>query len=111
MDEQLLKGHLQLLVLGLLDEEPAHGYALAKRIKDRADGKLRLGEGTLYPLLYRLANKGWIRSCKEIGPTGKERKVYSVTRAGKRQLEAGRADWRELSWLMREFLGENWGKA
>ena len=108
MDEQLLKGHLPVLVLGIIEEAPVHGYALAKEIKRRGGRLLKTGEGTLYPLLYRLESQGLIASAWEIGPTGRDRKVYRITQAGRRRIAEGRADWLRLCNLMREFLGKEW---
>ena len=109
MDEHLLKGHLPALALGLIAERPMHGYALAREINDRAAD--RLGEGTIYPLLRRLETQGLIKGGWEDGPHGKPRKVYRLTPAGRRQLEAARADWRDLRFLVRRFLGAEWEKA
>jgi PadR family transcriptional regulator PadR len=107
----MLKGHLPVLVLGLVRDKPVHGYALAKEIKRRGAEKLRLGEGTLYPLLYRLEAQGLIRGRWERGTAGKSRKVYMITSAGRRKLRFSEAQWRDLRWLMRQFLGEEWEKA
>lgn len=104
MDRELLRGHLPVLVLAIVAEQPIHGYALAKQIKLRGGNLLKMGEGTLYPLLYRLESQGLIRAAWETGPTGKERKVYSVTKAGHRKIAEGRRDWQSLSKLVHTFL-------
>lgn len=104
MDKELLRGHLPVLVLAIVAERPIHGYALAKEIKLRGGSLLKMGEGTLYPLLYRLENQGFVRSEWETGPTGKERKVYRITRAGRRRIAEGRRDWQALSKLVGCFL-------
>ena len=106
MDGQLPKGHLPVLVIAIIEGGPIHGYALAKEIKRRGGHLLTMGEGTLYPLLYRLENQGLIASAWETGPTGKERKVYQITQLGRARLALGRADWLMTCALMREFLGE-----
>lgn len=72
---------------------------------------LRLGDGTLYPLLYRLERKGQIRSAWEKGPTGKDRKVYHITRSGLRQITDGLKKWHSLCHIMGEFMGEEWRTA
>lgn len=108
MDDQILRGHLPLLVLGLIGEEPRHGYGLAREIKRRGGTALRLGEGTLYPLLHRLERQGLIRARWEDGPRGKPRKVYRLCAAGRRRLQSGRNDWNALNRLVAEFLGPEW---
>lgn len=106
MDGQMLKGHLTLLVLAIIREKPIHGYAIAREIERRAGALLELGDGTLYPLLYRLESQGHVRGGWKRAATGKDRKVYTITRSGTRRLTEGRRDWESLSRLMREFLGE-----
>lgn len=108
MDEQLLKGHLPLLILGLLAEKPMHGYALAQEAKARAVGVLRMGEGTLYPLLHRLEDQECIRGSWENSPAGKQRKIYTITPKGRRKIMEGKGNWSRLSVLIKQFMGEDW---
>lgn len=110
MEQQFLRGHLPVLVLALLDERPMHGYGLAREIKKRGGDMLKLGEGTLYPLLYRLESEGAIAARWETGPRGKPRKVYHITRSGRRRLNAGRADWVQLQRAFKALLGEGWSR-
>lgn len=110
VDREILKGHLPVIVLGLLAESSRHGYAICQAVKERSRGALDLGEGTLYPLLYRLEAQGHIRGDWEQGDSGKPRKVYRITGSGRRLIRAHKADWARLRDLMREFLGEDWAK-
>lgn len=108
MNKEVLKGHLPVLVLAMLAERPRHGYAICKELKDRATGTLRLGEGTLYPLLYRLERQGEIRGEWETGQSGKPRKVYHVTASGRRQIRAHKTDLNVLVRLFTDVLGKDW---
>ena len=105
IDRELLKGTSATLVLALLAESPAHGYELAQRIKTRTEGILTLGEGTLYPLLYNLEEKGWIGSTWRSGTGQRRRRVYSVTSTGRKQLAKRTAQWRSLVTCMDLALG------
>ena len=105
---ELLKGHLPTLVMAILAEEPLHGYALCKEIEQRSGNALKVGEGTLYPLLYRLEEKGFLESKWEKIHTKKPRKVYKVTRSGLRFLKKQKAEWNLLFKLVGNFMGETW---
>lgn len=111
MNRELLKGHLPVMILGLLAEEPLHGYALCQRLRGRLGNRLALGEGTIYPLLYRLERQGRIKATWEAGPQGKPRKVYRITRSGQRLIQEHQADWRLLGQLFGEILGEDWAQS
>ena len=111
MDDQLIRWHLPVLVLGILDAKPMHGYALAREIKLRGGDKLSLGDGTLYPLLYRLEAQGHLRAKWTRAPNGKERKVYRTTSKGKKRLRQGREEWFRLNDVVKSLLGEDWNTA
>ena len=108
MDKEILKGHLPALVLGILAEQPRHGYAICKEIRTRGAEMLRLGEGTIYPLLYRLERQGHIRGEWQTGKSGKAQKIYRVTASGRRQIRAHDADWRLLMQVFRRLRGKDW---
>lgn len=100
----LLQGTLDLLILKTLALEPMHGWGVALRIQQISKEVLQIGQGSLYPALHRLEYKGWIQS--EWGPSENNRraKFYSLTRAGKKQLEAEVATWERLSTAIRLVL-------
>jgi PadR family transcriptional regulator, regulatory protein PadR len=100
-----LKGSLPLLVLHLLAERPAHGYELSRLIKQRSDGVLDFREGTLYPALHALEDKGWIAS-SEGSEQGRTRRSYRLTEAGHAALAGERAAWRRFSRAVDATLGE-----
>ena len=105
LDRELLKGATATIVLSMLSECPAHGYELARRVRSRSDGLLALGEGTLYPLLYSLEDKGWVEGRWERGRGKRRRRVYRITPSGRGQL-ADRADqWYALAGVMELVLG------
>jgi transcriptional regulator len=93
----LLQGTLDLLILKTLNKEPMHGYRIAAHIQELSDEVLRIEEGSLYPALYRLEQKGVIQS--EWGTTDNNRKAkfYKLTRKGRSELEAESASWERLS--------------
>lgn len=90
-----IKGHLDLLLLGVLDQAPGHGYSVITALRERTDGALELTEGAVYPALHRLEDVGLLASrWQQVG--GRRRRVYRVTPAGARALTAQRRDWRAL---------------
>lgn len=95
---QMKKGVLEMLVLGLVYEQPGHGYELLGRLAARSDGFLHTKEGTLYPILYRLEDDGFISSSWQTGGTVRTapKKIYTATAAGRSALLAMQAEWRAL---------------
>ncbi len=93
---ELLKGHLPTLVLSIVAAEPAHGYAIMQRLAVRSRGVFDLGQGAIYPLLYRLEAEGLIRS-RARTVNGRRRRVYAITAKGRRRLASGREQWRTFS--------------
>jgi transcriptional regulator len=93
----LLQGTLDLLILRTLALEPMHGWGIAQRIQQVSNDALQIGQGSLYPALHRLEYKGWVRA--DWGPSENNRraKYYSLTRAGKKQLQAEMASWERLT--------------
>jgi PadR family transcriptional regulator PadR len=93
---EALKGHLDLLLLAILERGPAHGYGLVEVLRDRSEGMFDLGEGTMYPALYRLERRGLVTSGWQT-VDGRRRRVYRLTRSGRGSLERRRAEWRAFS--------------
>jgi transcriptional regulator len=90
---ELLQGTLDLLILKTLTAGPMHGYAVAQRIQQRSDEMLVVEEGSLYPALYRMEEKGWIAGEWGKSENNRRAKFYSLTQAGRRQLEEETAIW------------------
>ena len=93
----LLQGTLDLLILKTLSLEPKHGWAIAKRIQQISNEVLQVQQGSLYPALHRLEQQGWITANWAESETGRQAKFYSLTDAGKHQLEIETANWSRLS--------------
>jgi PadR family transcriptional regulator PadR len=92
----LLQGTLDLLVLKTLSWGPAHGYAVARWIEQLTGEVLRIGEGSLYPALHRLEEKGWLASTWQLSSTKRRTKVYRLTPAGRQQLRAEAGAWTQF---------------
>lgn len=101
LPRQVAKGGASTLVLSLLAERPMYGYELVQTIQDRSGGLLTFGEGTVYPILYAMRDKGYLRSVSEESEEGRARRVYHVTPDGLAALDAYRAEWQRLTEGMR----------
>jgi PadR family transcriptional regulator, regulatory protein PadR len=99
-----LKGHLDLLLLASLAGEPAHGYALVERLRERSDGAFDLSEGTVYPALYRLEHARLLSSRWAV-VGGRRRRVYSLTQRGRDALAAQRREWVSFTAAVRGVVG------
>src|SRR5580692_3534837 len=93
----LVQGTLDLLILKTLSLEAMHGWAIAKRIQQVSGEVLQVQQGSLYPALHRLEQQGWIRAKWAESETGRQAKFYSLTAAGRKQLEAEITNWARLS--------------
>jgi transcriptional regulator len=93
----LVQGTLDLLILKTISLERKHGWAIAKRIEQISADELKVPQGSLYPALHRLEQQGWITAEWRTTETGREAKFYSLTRAGRKQLERELAQWDRLS--------------
>ena len=93
----LLQGTLDMLVLRALQLEPMHGWGITERIEQWSESVLQLGQGTLYPALYRLERQGLIQSEWDVTANNRRARFYSLTRAGRRQLNDELAQWRRMS--------------
>jgi transcriptional regulator len=93
----LVQGTLGLLILKTLSLEPKHGWAIAKRIQQISNEVLQVQQGSLYPALQRLEQQGWVRSKWGETDTGRQARFYSLTAAGRSQLEKEREMWARLS--------------
>jgi PadR family transcriptional regulator len=92
MKAETLKGHLDTLVLAVLADEPLHGYAVIEALRRRSEGAFELAEGTLYPVLHRLEADGLLASSWSEA-AGRRRRVYRLTRNGRRALARRREEW------------------
>ncbi len=105
MKADAIRGHLDSLILAVLESEPLHGYAIIEALQVRSDGELDLPTGTVYPALRRLESAGYLDSAwSEVG--GRKRRTYRLSRAGRKALAARRAEWRVFSSVVGGVLGE-----
>ena len=93
----LVHGTLDMLILKTIAMEPKHGWAIAKRIQQVSREELQVQQGSLYPALHRLEQQGWIKADWRTSETGREAKFYSLTRAGRKQMEKELENWNRLS--------------
>jgi PadR family transcriptional regulator len=102
---ELLQGTLDLIVLRALDTMgPQHAYGLAARLEQVAEHPLMLNQGTLYPALVRLEQRGWIKGNWQKSENNREAKYYSITKSGSRALVAQTDRWRRLAGLVDKLL-------
>ena len=94
---EILRGTLDLLVLQALSGETMHGYGVARWIEVATNDALAVGEGTLYPALHRLEERGWIRAKWGVSVNNRRAKFYSLTPKGRRRLEVEAASWRRYA--------------
>jgi DNA-binding PadR family transcriptional regulator len=95
MRSEALKGHLDSLILAVVASGPMHGYAIIEELKRRSGGALALPEGTVYPALHRLEGAGLLASSWSDG--ARRRRVYRLTRSGRRELGIRRSEWRDFA--------------
>ena len=93
----LLQGTLDLLILKSLQHEPMHGFGLSLRIRQMSDEVLQVEQGSLYPALYRLEDRGWIKAEWGTSENNRRARFYSLTTAGRKQLDAETANWKQVS--------------
>lgn len=102
---EVLQGTLDLLVLKTLDTlGPIHGFGIAQRIQQVSEDVLRLNQGTLYPALLRLEQRGWISSKWGISENNRNAKFYSLTRRGRKQLRDEAASWNQMAAVINRVL-------
>jgi transcriptional regulator len=102
---EVLQGTLDLMVLKTLDSMgPQHGYGIARRIEQLSNDLLRMNQGTLYPALLRLEQRGWISSKWGLSENNRRAKFYSITRVGQKQLTAETENWERVAGIMTRLL-------
>lgn len=107
LNRELKKGSAELLILSLLDARPRHGYDLGKLIHTRSRGQLTFHIDSLYPLLYRLEERGWITGKWVEKPGERRRRFYSVTAAGRRMLAEQKKTWAAFVEAVRLVTGDD----
>jgi PadR family transcriptional regulator, regulatory protein PadR len=105
LKSDLPQGTLDLLILKAVAVEPVHGYAIAQRLEQVSRGVVQVPEGSLYPALHRLENRGFLTADWKKTDTGREAKFYRLTRKGRKQLETEAASWQRLIEAVGLILG------
>ncbi len=104
MRNDALNGQLDPLILATIAHEPAHGYAIVQRLSQRSRGTFELAEGTVYPALHRLEREGLLSSSWSMD-TGRQRRVYSITAAGRSAFQTRRREWNAFSRAVEAVFG------
>src|SRR4051812_18654624 len=104
MRADLLRGHLDGLLLAVLAQAPGHGYELGQRLTERSGGELGVPEGSLYPALHRLERGGLVASAWSTGE-GRRRRIYRLTTSGRRAVDDSRREWRVFAGAVERVLG------
>jgi len=97
------RGTAELAILSVLEDGPLHGYEIARRIELRTEGALRFTLASLYPLLYRMEKRAWLRAAWQTSASGRRRRCYRLTLAGRKKLVPIRAEWSELFRALRRL--------
>jgi PadR family transcriptional regulator PadR len=105
LDQEWKKGSAELLILSLLEDQPRHGYDIGKLIESRSGGRLRFHIASLYPLLYRLENRGLIQGRWVEKPNQRRRRYYRLTTQGQKTLAQQRQSWREFVRAVSQITG------
>jgi PadR family transcriptional regulator, regulatory protein PadR len=100
------QGTLDMLILQILSLEPAHGYGIAQRLEQISKSVVQVTQGSLYPALHRLEQKGWLSAEWKQSETGREAKFYALTRAGHKQLVVERDSWARLAGAVQLIFDE-----
>ena len=101
----ILQGMLDMLIMRAVTDEPLHGYGLLNRLRLISGNRLQIPQGSLYPALHRMENRGLLKGEWGVTETGREAKFYRLTAKGRKQLDVDVAEWRELSTAISLVLG------
>lgn len=100
------QGTLDMLILQIVSLEPVHGYGIAQRLEQISRSVVQVNQGSLYPALHRLEQKGWLRAEWKESETGREAKFYALTTSGRKQLAAEKHSWAQLASAVQLIFNE-----
>ncbi len=100
------QGTLDMLILQILSLEPAHGYGIAQRLEQISKSVVQVNQGSLYPALHRLEQRGWLKADWKESETGRQAKFYSLTRSGRKQLRSEKDSWSRLTGAVQLIFDE-----
>jgi transcriptional regulator len=98
---ELKRGTAELAILSVLENEPLHGYEIARQIEQQSQGGLQFTLAALYPMLYRMEKRGWVKGVWETGENGRRRRSYRLLPRGRKMLQPMREEWANLFRVMR----------
>ncbi len=101
---ELFQGTLDMLVLRVLSRGELHGWGITQKLEQLSKSALQVDEGSLYPALYRMEDKGWVESEWRMTENNRRAKYYALTRAGRKQLETEQQDWARMSAIIADVL-------
>ncbi|HXR33747.1 MAG TPA: PadR family transcriptional regulator [Verrucomicrobiae bacterium] len=104
---ELKRGTAEIAILSVLEQQPLHGYEISRRIERDSGGALRFTLAALYPLLYRMEKRGWVRGDWETSDNGRRRRCYKLLPSGRKMLAPLRAEWADLFRAMRRVARVN----
>jgi len=104
---KIARGSAEVAILSLLAEQPLYGFEISKQIEDRTGGALSFTLASLYPMLYELEKHGWIAGNWQANDAGRDRRYYSLTTTGKKQLAPLREEWRSFFHALNQLVGVN----
>ena len=104
------QGTLDMLILQILSLEPAHGYGIAQRLEQISKSVVQVNQGSLYPALHRLEQRGWLKADWKKSETGREAKFYSLTRSGHEQLRSEKDSWVRLTGAVQLIFDQGAGQ-
>jgi PadR family transcriptional regulator PadR len=105
INKGLIGGSNNLLILSLLNERDMYGYEIIKELEIRSDKTFQFKEGTLYPVLHKLENNGYVKSYKGDGEAGRKRKYYTITKKGTKELVEEKRQWQVFSTSINKVIG------
>jgi PadR family transcriptional regulator PadR len=103
ISNELKRGTAELAVLSVLERSPLHGYEIARQIEGQSRGALKFSLAALYPMLYRMESRGWLRGSWETSESGRRRRCYRLLRGGQKMLARMRNEWENLQGAMRRL--------
>ena len=104
---KIARGSAELAVLALLEDRSLYGFEIAKQIEERTGGSLRFTMASLYPMLYELEKRGLVKAQWEANPAGRDRRYYSLTTKGRKELEPLRREWKAFFVALDQLTGFN----
>ncbi len=105
VDKGLIGGSVILLILALLEGKDLYGYEIIRKLEEKSDSTFQFKEGTLYPVLHKMENKGYVKSYRSKGENGKERKYYKITNSGRTQLIDEKEKWKLFTGSVNKVIG------